>query len=152
MISAPLPDLVLPIATRRQLLRRRETAWQKTEYSKRHHIHFPGPDMHFQYRSRGIIQVSTRERVKFMQSPSLSASGCDHSDTTNGAVKSTVLVYRAVAVFRPCRIFWFSLLECPRNHELEVASKPLSEDKVHPDAASAVVVPEPIGIPSFCKQ
>ncbi|OAX43255.1 hypothetical protein K503DRAFT_862421 [Rhizopogon vinicolor AM-OR11-026] len=107
----PLPGSVSSIATRRRLLRHSETAWQKAEYSQRCRIPFPYPGAHHRW-SCGVLGIMNPNEIKFIQPP---PSASDHTDTT-------------AAIDGPSE-----------DHDYEVSFRSLSEDKVHPDAASAVL-------------
>lgn len=74
MISAPLPDSILPSATRRKLLRQRKIVWQNLKPNI--------PNDILSMRHASIVawhSILTQEQIKYVQLP-LSA-GSDHADT-----------------------------------------------------------------------
>jgi len=78
MISAPLPDSILPSATRRKLLRQRKIVWQNLKPNI--------PNDILSMRHASIVawhSILTQEQIKYVQLP-LSA-GSDHADTINVA-------------------------------------------------------------------
>ncbi|OJA12067.1 hypothetical protein AZE42_02190 [Rhizopogon vesiculosus] len=143
-IPSPLPVSVLPIAIRRKLLRQRESAWQKAEYSQRDRIPFPHPDRYHQW-SCGVLGIIPRGEIKFIQFP-LSAG--DRAGTTMCRQWSykidNLTVHYSYSPMQDLLVLLTRLLPV-ENHEYEISFRSLSEDKFHPDAASAVVKMELLG-------
>jgi hypothetical protein len=71
-IPASLPGCDIAIATRHQLLRKSETAWQNAEYSQRHSIPMSYSPDNYRW-SCGILGIPAKslEQIKFVQ-PALS--------------------------------------------------------------------------------
>ncbi|OJA08006.1 hypothetical protein AZE42_01093 [Rhizopogon vesiculosus] len=134
-----LPGSASPIATRRRLLRQSETAWQKAEYSQRCHIPFPYPDAHHKW-SCGVLGIATPEEIKFIQPP---PSPSDHTDTTAWRQWSHKIDESGMVdhCFSPVQDLLVLIIRVHQgeDHDYEVSFRSLSEDKVHPDAASAVL-------------
>ncbi|OJA20156.1 hypothetical protein AZE42_08452 [Rhizopogon vesiculosus] len=138
-IPSPLPDSVLPIAIRRKLLRQRETAWQKAEYSQKDHIPLPYPAIWPQW-SCGILGIIPPGEIRFVQFP-LSAG--DRTGTTMCRQWSHKIASGKTAGYNYSLMqdLLVLLTRAPpgENHQYEISFRSLSKDKFHPDAASAVV-------------
>jgi len=137
---ASLPSCDIAVATRRQLLQKRETAWQTVQYSQTNSNPLSFSPDNYRW-SCGILGIPMKPlgQITFVQPASSDRN--THTTTLRQRVckiKSTVFEGYC---FSPAQDLVAILSRAaPRaSHAYEVAFKSLSEDKIHPEAASPLV-------------
>ncbi|KAG2045298.1 hypothetical protein BDR03DRAFT_1086799 [Suillus americanus] len=139
-IPASLPDCNIAVATRRQLLQKSETAWQKAEYSQRNSIPMSYSPDNYRW-SCGILGIPAKslEQIKFIQ-PALSDSDTHTTNLRQRSCKIDSTAFEGYS-FSPAQDLVAILSRAARgeNHAYDVTFRSLSEDKVHPEAAFPLV-------------
>ncbi|KAG1769567.1 hypothetical protein EDD22DRAFT_147228 [Suillus occidentalis] len=139
-IPASLPSCDVDVATRRQLLRKSETAWQKAEYSQRCSIPMSYCPDNYRW-SCGILGVPAKSlaQIKFVQ-PALSGKNTQTTDLRQSSCKIDSIAFEGYS-FSPAQdlVAILSRSAPGENHAYDVTFRSLSEDKAHPEAASPVV-------------
>ncbi|KAG1777346.1 hypothetical protein EV702DRAFT_276208 [Suillus placidus] len=139
-IPTSLPGCDIAVATRRELLQKSETAWQKAEYSQRHSIPMSYSPDNYRW-SCGIlgIPVKSLQQIKFVQ-PALSDKDTHTTNLRQCSCKIDSTAFEGYS-FSPEQDLVAILSRAPpgERHAYDVTFRSLSEDKVHPEAASPVV-------------
>ncbi|KAG2370302.1 hypothetical protein BDR07DRAFT_1604133 [Suillus spraguei] len=139
-IPTSLPSCDIDISTRRQLLQKCETAWQKAEYSQRNSVpmsYFPD-----NYRwSCGVLGIPAKSlgQIMFIQ-PTLSDSDTHTMSLQQRSCKIDTIAFTGYS-FSPEQdlVVIHSRAARGESHAYNVTFRSLSEDKVHPEAASPLV-------------
>ncbi|KAG1794703.1 hypothetical protein EV424DRAFT_1449787 [Suillus variegatus] len=139
-IPASLPGGDIAVATRRQLLQKSETAWQRAEYSQRNSIPMSYSPDNYRW-SCGILGIPAKslQQLKFVQ-PSLSDGDTHTIDLQQCICKIDSTVFEGYS-FSPAQDLVAILSKTMRgeSHAYNVTFRSLSEDKPHPDAGSPLV-------------
>ncbi|KAG2099291.1 uncharacterized protein F5147DRAFT_839468 [Suillus discolor] len=139
-IPPSLPGCDFAIATRRQLLQKSETAWQRAEYSQRNSTTMSYSPDNYRW-SCGILGIPAKslEQLKFIQ-PSLSDDDTHTIDLRQRICKIDNTAFEGYS-FSPTQDLVVILSRAARgeSHAYDVTFRSLSEDKPHPDAAFPLV-------------
>ncbi|KAG2160182.1 uncharacterized protein EDB93DRAFT_1113785 [Suillus bovinus] len=135
-IPSSLPGCDSAIATRRQLLRNSETAWQKVEYSQRNSIPLSYSPDNYRW-SCGILGIPAEAlaQIKFVQA-TLSDKDTHTMNLRQCICKIDNTAFEGYS-FSPTQDLVAILSRTLRgeSHAYDISFRSLSEDKVHPDAA-----------------
>lgn len=139
-IPASLPSCDIDVATRRQLLRKSETAWQNAEYSHRYSIPMSYRPDNYRW-SCGTLGVPKKSiaQIKFVQ-PALSDKDTSTTNLQQRSCKIDSTAFEGYS-FSPAQdlVAILSKSAYGERHAYDVTFRSLSEDKPHPEAASPVV-------------
>lgn len=142
VIPISLPSCDIDIATRRQLLQKSETAWQKAKYAQRNSVPMPLSYFPDNYRwSCGVLGIpaKTLGQIIFIK-PTLSDSDTHTVSLQQHSCKIDSIAFTGYS-FSPEQdlVAIHSRAARGESHAYNVIFRSLSEDKVHPEAAFPLV-------------